>query len=152
MEIKRSVLRLIVSDFRRSYRFYRDTLGLSLDFGTEDDAVAEFDAETVLLTIVDKEQVEQIPAGIYTTAGRGSGDRSVLVFIERHMDSAAIETRRWWGNGAHAHSSMSGCPRLALPITEELARSTLAVPIFRDLKAAAVDRVIDGVETMPVAG
>jgi len=88
MEIKRSVLRLIVSDFRRSYHFYRDTVGLSLDFGTEDDAVAEFDAETVLLTIVDKEQIDQIPAGIYTTAGRGSGDRSVLVFTVPDLAAA----------------------------------------------------------------
>ena len=59
--------------------------------------------------------------------------------LERRMASMAIETRRWWGNGAHAHASMSACPRTPLPITEELARSTLAVPIFRDLKTADVE-------------
>jgi catechol 2,3-dioxygenase-like lactoylglutathione lyase family enzyme len=88
MEIKRSVVRLIVSDFRRSYRFYRDGIGLSLDFGTEDDAVAEFDGETVLLTLVDKEQVDQVPPGIYTTPGRGTGDRSVLVFTVPDLAAA----------------------------------------------------------------
>jgi dTDP-4-amino-4,6-dideoxygalactose transaminase len=72
--------------------------------------------------------------------------------LERHMTSMAIETRRWWGKGAHAHPSMSACPRAPLPITEELARSTLAVPISRDLPTADVDRVIECVETMPVAG
>lgn len=72
--------------------------------------------------------------------------------LERHMASMGIETRRWWGNGAHAHASMRACPRAPLPITEELARSTLAVPIFRDLSAADVDRVVECVETMQIAG
>jgi catechol 2,3-dioxygenase-like lactoylglutathione lyase family enzyme len=87
MEVKRSVLRLIVSDFKRSYHFYRDTLGLGLDFGTEDDAVAEFDAETVLLTLVDKEQLDQIPAGVYAP-GSKAGDRSVLVFTVPDLTAA----------------------------------------------------------------
>ncbi len=68
--------------------------------------------------------------------------------LERHMGRVAIETRRWWGNGAHAHLSMSAWPRTPLPVTEELSRSTLAIPIFRDMKPADIDRVIEGVETV----
>ena len=91
MEIKRSIVRLIVSDFKQSYHFYRDVLGLSLDFGTEDDAVAEFDAETVLLTIVDREQIDQIPSGIYSLAGRDASDRSVIVFTVPNLAAACRE-------------------------------------------------------------
>ena len=68
--------------------------------------------------------------------------------LEQHMHRLAIETRRWWGNGAHAHLSMAPCPRAPLPVTEELSRSTLAIPIFRDLKTTDIDRIIAGVETV----
>jgi dTDP-4-amino-4,6-dideoxygalactose transaminase len=67
--------------------------------------------------------------------------------LEKRMNAEGIETRRWWGHGAHAHSSMSGWPRTPLPTTERLAKSTLAVPMFRDMKTADVDRVIDCIET-----
>jgi dTDP-4-amino-4,6-dideoxygalactose transaminase len=66
--------------------------------------------------------------------------------LERRMTSAAIETRRWWGHGAQAHRSMSACPRAPLPVTEELSRSTLGVPMFRDLNPADVDRVLERIE------
>lgn len=66
--------------------------------------------------------------------------------LEQHMSSAAVETRRWWGQGAHAHESMSPYPRAPLPVTEELSRSTLAVPAFRDLPATDIDRVVECVE------
>ena len=53
--------------------------------------------------------------------------------VERRTTNAAIETRRWWGHGAQAHCSMSACPRAPLPVTGGLSRSTLGVPMFRDL-------------------
>jgi dTDP-4-amino-4,6-dideoxygalactose transaminase len=68
--------------------------------------------------------------------------------LEQHMNRLAIETRRWWGNGAHAHLSMASCPRAPLHVTEELSRSTLAIPIFRDLRTTDIDRIIAGVETV----
>jgi len=66
--------------------------------------------------------------------------------LERRMTSAGIETRRWWGRGAHAHHSTSACPRAHLPVTEELSRSTIGVPMFRDLNPADLDRVIECIE------
>jgi len=66
--------------------------------------------------------------------------------LERRLTSAAIETRRWWGRGAQAHRSMSACPRAPLPVTEQLSRSTLGVPMFRDLKPSDVDRLVECIE------
>jgi dTDP-4-amino-4,6-dideoxygalactose transaminase len=66
--------------------------------------------------------------------------------LEGRMTNGEIETRRWWGGGAQAHRSMSSCPRAALPITEELSRSTLGIPMFRDLKPADIRRVIECIE------
>jgi dTDP-4-amino-4,6-dideoxygalactose transaminase len=67
--------------------------------------------------------------------------------LEKRMTGAAIETRRWWGGGAHAHHSTSACPRTPLPVTEEISKSTLGVPMFRDLNPADLDRVIECIET-----
>jgi dTDP-4-amino-4,6-dideoxygalactose transaminase len=66
--------------------------------------------------------------------------------VERRLTGAAIETRRWWGHGAQGHRSTSMYPRTPLPVTEELSRSTIGVPMFRDLAPADVDRIIDGIE------
>ncbi len=70
--------------------------------------------------------------------GRADADR-----LEPRLAAAGIETRRWWGAGAHAHPSTAKWPRAPLPVTEALSASTLAVPMFRGMTAADVDRVVD---------
>ncbi len=62
---------------------------------------------------------------------------------EQLLTDAGIETRRWWGAGAHAHPATASFPRTPLPVTNALARSTLAVPLYRDITAAEISRVTD---------
>jgi dTDP-4-amino-4,6-dideoxygalactose transaminase len=69
-----------------------------------------------------------------------SGDASEL---ERRLDAAGIETRKWWGDGPQSHPSMAGCAQTELPATQQLARSTLALPLHRDLPLEDVRRVCD---------
>ena len=59
------------------------------------------------------------------------------------LHEAGIETRRWWGDGAHAHRGTAALPRTALPVTEALAKSTLALPFFRDLTTRDIQRVAE---------
>jgi dTDP-4-amino-4,6-dideoxygalactose transaminase len=63
--------------------------------------------------------------------------------LEDGLRAVDIETRHWWGDGAHAHPSTVQCPRTALPVTERLARSTIAMPFFRGMQTADIDRVVD---------
>jgi dTDP-4-amino-4,6-dideoxygalactose transaminase len=63
--------------------------------------------------------------------------------IEQSLAHCDIETRRWWGAGAHAHPATASFPRSALPATDALARSTLAVPLYRDISEAEIGRVTD---------
>lgn len=70
---------------------------------------------------------------------------SAATRMEQALAAAGIDTRRWWGEGAHAHPATSAFPRGPLPTAEALARSTIAVPFFRDLQAADVQRVADHV-------
>ena len=59
------------------------------------------------------------------------------------LGEAGIETRRWWGDGAHAHRGTEGLPRTPVPVTEALAKSTLALPFFRDLTPREIQRIAD---------
>ena len=61
--------------------------------------------------------------------------------IEQSLERCHVETRRWWGDGAHTHPATVSFPHGPLPVTDALARSTLAVPFFRDICAADIDRV-----------
>ena len=63
--------------------------------------------------------------------------------IEQSLKDCGIETRRWWGTGAHAHPATASFPRTALLVTEMLARSTLAVPFYRDIGAAEISKIAE---------
>jgi dTDP-4-amino-4,6-dideoxygalactose transaminase len=65
--------------------------------------------------------------------------------LEQKLKAAGIDTRRWWANGAHDHASTRHLPRKTLPVTDQLARSTIGVPLYRDMKASEIDQVIDHV-------
>ena len=63
--------------------------------------------------------------------------------IEQRLTRSDIETRRWWGAGAHMHPATASLPRAKVPVTDALARSTLAVPLYRDIGAELVSRIVD---------
>jgi len=61
--------------------------------------------------------------------------------LESALAEAGIETRRWWGGGAHRHAATAAYPRTPLPVTEALANSTVAIPFFRDLDPGDMHQV-----------
>jgi dTDP-4-amino-4,6-dideoxygalactose transaminase len=63
--------------------------------------------------------------------------------VEAALAAAGIDTRRWWGNGAHRHTATASFPRAELPVTEMLACSTIALPFSRDSSEAETRRVTD---------
>lgn len=72
--------------------------------------------------------------------------------IEQSLANGGIETRRWWGTGAHAHPATASFPRAAVPVTDTLARSTLAAPFYRDINATEIGRVAEVVLAAAEAG
>ena len=72
--------------------------------------------------------------------------------IEKSLTDCGVETRRWWGTGAHNHPATTSFSRTAVPATDMLARSTLAVPFYRDISAADIGRVADVVLASADAG
>jgi dTDP-4-amino-4,6-dideoxygalactose transaminase len=63
--------------------------------------------------------------------------------VERELLCKQIATRRWWGNGAHAHPIMKNYPRAQLPITEALVRATIGLPLYRDIAVADIEYVCE---------
>ena len=66
---------------------------------------------------------------------------------ERALAGAGVETRRWWGDGAHRHPATEKIPRAPLPVTEMLARSTISVPFYRDLDSSQIQTVTDAIRS-----
>jgi dTDP-4-amino-4,6-dideoxygalactose transaminase len=63
--------------------------------------------------------------------------------VESELAAAGIDTRRWWGQGAHTHPATRALPRTPVPTTEALAHSTIGVPMYFDMVMAEVDRVAE---------
>jgi dTDP-4-amino-4,6-dideoxygalactose transaminase len=61
--------------------------------------------------------------------------------VENSLAGTEIESRRWWGDGAHAHPATADLRRAPIPNTELLAKSTLSVPFYRGLSNEDVRRV-----------
>jgi len=74
--------------------------------------------------------------------------------LEAALTRGGVETRRWWGDGAHRHPPTATLPRDELPVTEMLTESTLAVPFYRDLDeetAGHVASLIADAQALPRA-
>lgn len=63
--------------------------------------------------------------------------------IDATLGKAHVETRRWWGNGAHAHPVTAAYPRTVVPVTERLVDSTIGLPFFRDLDIRSIERIVE---------
>ncbi len=63
--------------------------------------------------------------------------------VGRDLAALNIDTRRWWGDGAHTHPATAAYPRSQLPVTEALAHAAIGLPFYRDLAAADIRRIAD---------
>jgi dTDP-4-amino-4,6-dideoxygalactose transaminase len=67
---------------------------------------------------------------------------------ELALAGAGVETRQWWGVGAHRHLATEMFPRAPLPVTEMLARSTIAMPFYRDLSVSQIQTVTGAIRSV----
>jgi dTDP-4-amino-4,6-dideoxygalactose transaminase len=61
--------------------------------------------------------------------------------VAQALAASGIDTRRWWGDGAHAHPATAAYPRSRLPVAEDLARTAIGVPFYRDLAAGDIQQI-----------
>jgi dTDP-4-amino-4,6-dideoxygalactose transaminase len=72
-----------------------------------------------------------------------SFEEQIAERVERALLEKDIQTRRWWGVGAHDHPATASFPHAELRATDAIARSTLGVPFYRDLAPADINRIAD---------
>lgn len=60
-----------------------------------------------------------------------------------HLQSAGIETRRWWQKGVHVQQAYQDFPRDPLPVTEYLADRVVGLPFFHDMENGEYERVVE---------
>ncbi len=80
-------------------------------------------------------------------------DRPQAQAVIERLHAQGVEARQWWGGGCHAQPAYAEAPRGALPVTEDLARRTLALPYHPALSPADIAAIVDGLHgalTAPV--
>lgn len=79
-------IRLLVSDFPASFRFYRDVLGFTPTFGAEDEVYADFDANSQTIALFQRELMAEAAGA----DAEGSTCGAVVVVLATHdVDAAA---------------------------------------------------------------
>ncbi|MER6310955.1 MULTISPECIES: VOC family protein [unclassified Streptomyces] len=105
-------IRLLVTDFRACYRFYRDVLGLTPQFEAEDGPYAKFtcDQGSAGIALQDRAQLAQVLADL---AAPPAGHRSVLALRVDDLDGYCAQLT---GRGAvldHGPAPMTDRMRVA---------------------------------------
>jgi dTDP-4-amino-4,6-dideoxygalactose transaminase len=69
-------------------------------------------------------------------------DERVHAKSHQALADAGVDTRMWWGAGAHSQPATIAFPRASLSVTEHLARSTLGLPFYLDMRNEEVLHVV----------
>ena len=70
-----------------------------------------------------------------------SVDEGVNAKAQQALAAADIETRLWWGKGAHCQPATVVFPRARLQVTDNLAKSTIGLPLYQDLEPDQVRHI-----------
>ncbi len=81
-------VRLLVTNYRACFRFYRDVMGFDVAWGDEDGRYADFQAGDAMVALYDR----RLMAEAVGTAGRPADadvqDRAALIFAVEDVDAA----------------------------------------------------------------
>jgi catechol 2,3-dioxygenase-like lactoylglutathione lyase family enzyme len=87
MSYKYEFTRLLVSNFKACFLFYRDVLGFQVGFGTENDTYADFTLGTVNISLFDKHKMSEAVGTSHLTAEVNAQDKICLVFAVENVDA-----------------------------------------------------------------
>ena len=89
MKLKYDFTRLLVTNFRECFIFYRDVMGFTPTFGTENDTYADFSTGAVNIALFDKHEMATTIRTENLPAKAESQDRVCLVFGVASVDEAS---------------------------------------------------------------
>lgn len=86
MKLQLTHLRLLVSNYKDSFLFYRDLLKFDVDWGDEDSGYAEFNTGYLKLGLFKKELMAQVVPRIGQPSYVVNRDKIVLIFAVDNVD------------------------------------------------------------------
>jgi catechol 2,3-dioxygenase-like lactoylglutathione lyase family enzyme len=93
MDYKYEFTRLLVSNFKACFLFYRDVLGFPVGFGTENDSYADFALGPVNISLFDKNEMSQAVGTADLPADLHGQDKICLVFAVENVDTACRQLK-----------------------------------------------------------
>lgn len=87
MTVKYEFTRLLVSNFKACFLFYRDALGLQVGFGTENDTYADFVLGPTNISLFDKQEMSEATGTAHLPTNSQGQDKVCLVFAVKNVDA-----------------------------------------------------------------
>lgn len=82
--------RLLVSNFKECFLFYRDVMGFNLVFGNEDDVYAAFKTGSTQIALFDQYFMSKAIGNEHLPASAPSQDKYCLVFAVENVDQTCL--------------------------------------------------------------
>ncbi len=93
MPFKFTYTRMLVTDFKACFLFYRDILGFKATFGSEDDVYADFDTGGVTLALFGRATMSEAVGTASLPARASSQDAVCLCFGVENVDAACEQLK-----------------------------------------------------------
>jgi lactoylglutathione lyase len=87
MGYKFDYTRLLVSNFKACFLFYRDLMGFQASYGTENDTYADFNTGTVSIALFDRQEMSNAVGTAHLPAQAKAQDKVCLVFSVENVDT-----------------------------------------------------------------
>ncbi|HLO87307.1 MAG TPA: VOC family protein [Nostocaceae cyanobacterium] len=87
MKLQLTHLRLLVSNYSETFLFYRDILGLEVDWGDENTGYAEFNTGFLKLTVLKKEYMNGVVSSSEKSENSDDQDKTALIFAVDDVDT-----------------------------------------------------------------
>ena len=93
MTYKYEFTRLLVSNFKACFLFYRDALGFQVGFGTENDSYADFTLGAFNISLFDKQEMSEVLGTSHLPSQVEVQDRVCLVFAVDNVDAVCQQLK-----------------------------------------------------------
>jgi lactoylglutathione lyase len=88
MDYKYTHTRLLVTNFKACFLFYRDMLGFQATYGTENDSYADFKTGEVILALFARQEMSKAVGTFHLPVDSKAQDKVCLIFAVEDVDKA----------------------------------------------------------------
>jgi lactoylglutathione lyase len=94
MSYKYAYTRLLVSNFKECFLFYRDVMGFQPTYGTENDIYADFNTGATIIALFDKLEMSKAVGTSHLPTDVKAQDKVCLIFAVEDVDATCQELKK----------------------------------------------------------